>query len=61
VSEVVRLFDGTHDAFGRLGILVNNASVILYKFLVDTTEAEFDRLMAVNGKGTYFCCQKTAR
>jgi 3-oxoacyl-[acyl-carrier protein] reductase len=61
VPEVVRLFDGTFDAFGRLDILVNNAGVILYKFLADTSEAEFDRLMAVNVKGTYFCCQQAAR
>jgi 3-oxoacyl-[acyl-carrier protein] reductase len=61
VADVGRLFDATFQHFGRLDILVNNAGVILYKLLTDTTEEEFDRLMAVNVKGTYFCCQQAAR
>jgi 3-oxoacyl-[acyl-carrier protein] reductase len=51
VAEVVRLFDATLERYGRLDVLVNNAGVILYKMLVDTTEEEFDRLMAINVRG----------
>jgi 3-oxoacyl-[acyl-carrier protein] reductase len=61
VADVGRLFDATFERFGRLDILVNNAGVILYKLLADTTEEEFDRLFAVNVKGTYFCCQQAAK
>lgn len=61
VVDVVRLFDATFDRFGRLDILVNNAGVILYKLLADTTEEEFDRLISINIKGTYFCCQQAAK
>jgi 3-oxoacyl-[acyl-carrier protein] reductase len=61
VADVVRLFDATFERFGRLDILVNNAGVILYKLLADTTEEDFDRLMAINVKGTYFCCQQAAK
>jgi 3-oxoacyl-[acyl-carrier protein] reductase len=61
VAAVERLFDATLGHFGRLDILVNNAGVILYKRLADVTEAEFDRLFAVNVKGTFFACQQAAR
>lgn len=36
-----------------LDILVNNAGIILGKPLIDTTVAEWDRLAAVNGRGTF--------
>jgi 3-oxoacyl-[acyl-carrier protein] reductase len=61
VGEVVRLFDAAFERFGRLDIRVNNAGVILYKLLADTTKEEFDRLQAINVKGTYFCCQQAAK
>ncbi|QEH38484.1 3-oxoacyl-[acyl-carrier-protein] reductase FabG [Aquisphaera giovannonii] len=61
VAEVARLFDEAIGHFGKLDILVNNAGVILYKPLADVTEAEFDRIFAVNVKGTFFCCQQAAR
>ncbi|WP_165235921.1 SDR family oxidoreductase [Aquisphaera insulae] len=61
VAEVGRLFDEAIGHFGKVDILVNNAGVILYKRLVDVTEAEFDRLFAINVKGTFFCCQQAAR
>ncbi len=61
VAAVERLFDATLGHFGRLDVLVNNAGVILYKRLADVTETEFDRLFAVNVKGTFFACQQAAR
>jgi 3-oxoacyl-[acyl-carrier protein] reductase len=61
VAQVVRLFDATFERFGRLDILVNNAGVILYKPVSDVTEEEFDRLMGINVKGTFFACQQAAR
>ncbi len=60
-AEVERLFDSTLEHFGRLDILVNNAGVILYKLLAETTEEEFDRLFAINVKGTFFACQQAAK
>lgn len=60
VPEIVRLFDETLAHFGRIDILVNNAGVIFTKPISATTEAEFDRIFAINVKGTFFACQQAA-
>jgi len=60
VSEVIRLFDETLARFGKLDILVNNAGIMFNKPVSATTEAEFDRIFAVNVKGTFFACQQAA-
>ena len=49
------------EQFGGLDILVNNAGVMLYKPVVEVGEEEFDRLFAVNVKGTFFACQEAAK
>jgi 3-oxoacyl-[acyl-carrier protein] reductase len=60
VPEVIRLFDETIARFGKLDILVNNASIMFTKPVSAVTEAEFDRIFAVNVKGTFFACQQAA-
>jgi 3-oxoacyl-[acyl-carrier protein] reductase len=60
VPEVVRLFDETISHFGKLDILVNNAGIMFTKPVSATTEAEFDRIFAINIKGTFFACQQAA-
>lgn len=41
------------ERFGRLDILVNNAAVILSKDILETADAEWDEVMAVNVKGPF--------
>ena len=61
VSEIVRLFDETIAHFGRIWLsLVNNAGVMFIKPITATTEADFDRIFAINVKGTFFACQQAA-
>ena len=60
VSEIVRLFDETIAHFGKLDVLVNNAGIMFNKPVSAVTEAEFDRIFAVNVKGTFFACQQAA-
>jgi meso-butanediol dehydrogenase/(S,S)-butanediol dehydrogenase/diacetyl reductase len=43
--------------FGGLDILVNNAGVIVAGPFETVTEAQWDRLMAVNVKGVFLCLQ----
>ena len=61
VADVKRLFDAAIERFGRLDILVNNAGVMFTRPVAEVGEEEFDRLFAVNVKGTFFCCQEAAR
>jgi 3-oxoacyl-[acyl-carrier protein] reductase len=60
VPEIVRLFDETINQFGKLNILVNNAGIMFTKPVSATTEADFDRIFAINVKGTFFACQQAA-
>jgi 3-oxoacyl-[acyl-carrier protein] reductase len=62
VADLEELFAATLDHFGRLDIVVANAGVELIETpTVDTTEADFDRLYAVNAKGAFFTLQLAAR
>jgi NAD(P)-dependent dehydrogenase (short-subunit alcohol dehydrogenase family) len=54
VTQVVR-------AFGAVDVLVNNAGVTRRAYIMDLTEADWDRIMRVNGKGVFFCLQRVAR
>jgi 3-oxoacyl-[acyl-carrier protein] reductase len=50
-ADVKRLFAAAKDAFGRLGILVNNAGVFSFGRLEDVTEADFHRQFDANVLG----------
>lgn len=58
-----RLLEFTKEKFGRLDLLVNNAGItsIGRADILDATEENFDRLMAVNLKGPYFLTQQAAK
>lgn len=58
VDELVAF---TLDRFGCLDILINNAGVQLAKSIVETTEAEWDRLMDVNLKGVFLCSKAAVK
>lgn len=47
--------------FGRLDILVNGAGINLRQPVDTFTEADWDRLMAVNLKSVFFACQEAAK
>ena len=39
--------------YGKLDILVNNTGIVIWKRLEETSEAEWDHIMAVNAKGVF--------
>ncbi|MDH4461928.1 MAG: SDR family oxidoreductase [Flectobacillus sp.] len=62
VAEIVKLFDDVNATFGGIDIVVANAGIAVMGIpIVDVTEADFDRINAVNHKGTYFVLQQAAK
>ena len=54
-QDVERLFAAAADRFGGIDILVNNAGLQLERTIEQTSEAEWDRVMAVNLKSVFLC------
>ena len=61
--EVRELVERTVDAFGSLHVLVNNAATTAFVNFADLeglTEEQWDRILAVNLKGPFFCARAAA-
>ena len=56
-SEVERLIATTLASLGGLDILVNNAAVVLVKPFLETTEDDWDHVLATNLKSVFLCCR----
>lgn len=54
-SDVSRVVEATLEQHGRIDVLVNNAAIGPLGTVLDTEEALFDRVVAVNLKGPYLC------
>jgi glucose 1-dehydrogenase len=59
-EDVDRLVSGAVEHFGRLDVIVNNAAIAgpASKALLDTTEEDWDAIMAVNLRGVFLCCKR---
>ncbi len=61
VADIRQLFKEIDEAYGQLDILVNNAGISTLKPMLEVSEAEYDKLWAINTKGYFFCIQEAAR
>jgi len=61
--EVQALIDGVCERYGRLDVIVNNAGIAgrHNKDLLETTEDDWDAIMAVNLRGVFLCCRAAVR
>ena len=59
-EDVDQLVGSAVDSYGRLDVIVNNAAIAgpASKPLLETTEADWDAIMAVNLRGVFLCCKR---
>ncbi len=54
-NSVLNMVQRTLDAFGRIDILINNAGILIYKPIVQSTDEDLRRVMEVNFFGAVAC------
>ena len=61
VPEIERMTTAAVERFGKIDILINNAGMNIPQWAEEVTEEAWDRIMAVNVKGVFFCAQSVGR
>ncbi len=61
VDDLQRMVDTAVSTYGRLDIMVNNAGIETRTSVLDTTEVQFEKVMAVNLKSAFFGTQLAAK
>ena len=59
-ADVQKLFATVESEFGRLDILVNNAGMFFAAEFESLTEEQWDRILNINLKSQFLCCQTAA-
>ena len=61
-ADIARVFADIRTTYGKLDALVcNSANLGIGQTAMSITPVEFDSVMNVNIRGTFFCCQEAAR
>jgi NAD(P)-dependent dehydrogenase (short-subunit alcohol dehydrogenase family) len=60
-NEVKSAFSEAAEHFGRLDILVNSAGITIWAKAEEVSEEQWDRVVDIDLKGTFLCCQQAAR
>lgn len=61
VSDLQNLVDQAVARFGRLDVMINNAGVETRHSILETEEADYDLVMNINMKGTFFGAKLAAQ
>jgi 3-oxoacyl-[acyl-carrier protein] reductase len=59
-ADVKAMFATIEDTLGRVDVLVNNAGILPYVKIADTTDEQFERTMAINVTGTFNTMREAA-
>jgi meso-butanediol dehydrogenase/(S,S)-butanediol dehydrogenase/diacetyl reductase len=60
-GDIQRMVEAAYQHWGRLDVVFNNAGVARARPMLDITEDDWDRLMAVNLRAVFFVLQAAAR
>jgi glucose 1-dehydrogenase len=61
VADLERLVETTVKRFGRLDVIVNNAGVETRTSVLDTTEAQYEKVLGINLRSAFFGTQLAAK
>jgi glucose 1-dehydrogenase len=61
IEDLQRLVDTAVSAYGRLDIMVNNAGIETRTSVLDTTEDQYEKVLAINLKSAFFGTQLAAK
>jgi glucose 1-dehydrogenase len=61
LTDLQKLVDSAVRRFGRLDIMVNNAGIETRTSVLDTTEDQYDKVLAINLKSAFFGTQLAAK
>jgi 2-deoxy-D-gluconate 3-dehydrogenase len=60
-ASIEKIISSALNEFGKLDILVNDAGIIRRTPAIDVTERDWDEIMSINAKATYFLAQAVGR
>ncbi|KAK0204239.1 NAD-binding protein [Desarmillaria ectypa] len=60
-SDVQKMISSTVHALGSLDVMVANAGICIAKSIMSTSTEEWNRIAAVNGRGTFLCYKYAAK
>jgi len=60
-EAITRVFGEIGERFGTLDVLINNAGIQIRDASITFSEENWDKLMDINLKGSFFCAQAAAR
>jgi glucose 1-dehydrogenase len=61
IEDLQRMIDTAVSAYGRLDVMVNNAGVETRTSVLDTTEDQYEKVLAINLKSAFFGTQLAAK
>ena len=60
-TEVQSLFKFAIDNFGKIDVVINNAGISQQKLITDITDMDYNKMIATNLSGVFYCCREAAK